>query len=705
MKFEQKWIAYENGIRENAFHANVPGCVQKDYAEAHGFENYQYADNVHQFDAIEDYAWTYECDLSYTLAEGEKLFFVSRGIDYAYEIYLNDDLLYSHEGMFSPVEVDLTEKLAEENRLRVVIAPHPKRADAPAGTRDEADRSTKPAVSYGWDFHPRLIVSGIWDETYLETRAADYIYRCEAFYTLNDTLTKAEVEFDIDCGTTPEIEVFNPDGSLLYRGYDTKLTVETPKLWWCNGQGEPNLYTYQVKTGTCEKEGHIGFRKIELVPNEGCWEFPKCYPKTRSTPPFTIRLNDRVVFAKGTNLVNLDIFNGAVTEERYAQMLSLVKNANMNIVRCWGGAAVNKEAFFDLCDAYGIMVWQEFPLACNNYYGEHYLETLGKEATAVIKRVRKHPAHVLWCGGNELFCSWSRMTEQSEALRLLNKLCYELDRKKPFIMSSPVMGVAHGPYQFYDYGTGTDSLTAFYKSKSIAYPEFGVPSIAEKSILEEIIPPDEIGTLQLTGSWEIHHAYWAQLDIMEAVLGEVKELSEQIRFSNLFQAVGYQAIFEEARRQKPLCSMALNWCFNEPWTTAANNSVVSYPARKKPAYYAIQAALRPVVASARNFKFGYQPGEVFRAELWLLNDSTCEVSDTIRAYLEFDGEEIFVMEWKTGTVAANCNRCGNMIQYILPDTEKTFFKLKLKSENGYDSEYTLYIEKKKVKVVRMINDN
>ena len=90
-----------------------------------------------------------------------------------------------------------------------------------------------------------------------------------------------------------------------------------------------------------------------------------------------------------------------------------------------------------ICDELGIMVWQEFPLACNNYVATpHYLQVLEQEATAIVKKIRRHPCHVLWCGGNELFNDWSGMTDQSLALRLLNKICYENDMEKPFIMTA-----------------------------------------------------------------------------------------------------------------------------------------------------------------------------------------------------------------------------------------------------------------------------
>ena len=121
----------------------------------------------------------------------------------------------------------------------------------------------------------------------------------------------------------------------------------------------------------------------------------------------------------------------------------------MNIFRLWGGAGIQKDEFYEICDRLGIMVWQEFMLACNNYVANpHYMETLEREATSIIIHLRRHPSLVIWCGGNELFNSWSGMDDQSRALRLLNKLCFELDYERPFFQTSPLTGMAHGGYTF-----------------------------------------------------------------------------------------------------------------------------------------------------------------------------------------------------------------------------------------------------------------
>jgi len=201
-------------------------------------------------------------------------------------------------------------------------------------------------------------------------------------------------------------------------------------------------------------------------------------------PPAQIKLNGREIFAKGTNWVNPEIFPGIISGERYKEILDVVVATNFNIVRAWGGSIVNKSSFFELCDTMGIMVWQEFPLSCNDYPDDaSYLNLLKNEATAIIRRIRKHPSLMLWCGGNELFNSWSGMTDQSLALRMLNALCYELDRNTPYIPTSPLFGIAHGNYVFK--WKGQEVFDMMNNSHYTAYVETGMPGISPIETLKK----------------------------------------------------------------------------------------------------------------------------------------------------------------------------------------------------------------------------
>ena len=271
MIFEQKWLGAritENG--EEVFVASVPGNIQNDYAKAKGFRDVMYGDGCRQFEPLEGDEWEYRARLDYRTEENERVFFVSRGIDYRYRIDLNGRAVYEHEGVFKPVEVDLTGLLRGDDTLCVHIFPHPKRAGAKKGTRDEADRSCKPPVCYGWDWNPRLLISGMWREAYIETRKPGYIRNAEAFYTLSPGLDSAEVRFDVDCEYPCKIRLYDPDGNLLYGGENKTVTVESPRLWWCRGQGEQPLYSWEAESSSGMKaRGRIGFRRVRLVRNAG----------------------------------------------------------------------------------------------------------------------------------------------------------------------------------------------------------------------------------------------------------------------------------------------------------------------------------------------------------------------------------------------------------------------------------------------------
>ncbi|MBR6709887.1 MAG: hypothetical protein IKL84_09470, partial [Clostridia bacterium] len=502
-----------------------------------------------------------------------------------------------------------------------------------------------------WDWHPRVIPSGIWDDTYIETRKADHITRAEATYTLADDFSRADLHFDVECGGAFRITLLDPDGKQIYCGSETDVAIEHPALWWCRGQGKANLYTYEIASASDTKKGHIGFRRVKLVMNEGAWLEPVEFPKSRSVPPCQIELNGRQIFAKGSNYVNQEIFTGTLTREKYEEQIRLAAECNMNIFRCWGGSGVQKADFYELCDIYGIMVWVEFPLACNNYYdSDHYLAVLEQEAIAIIRKLRCHPCVTLWCGGNELFNRWSGMTDQHLALRLLDKLTYELCREVPYIMTSPLSGMKHGGYTFIDGRTGLDQFALFAQSRATAYTEFGMPGIASVEMLREIIPEDELFPIpeDRGGSWKAHHAFfawgqeaWMGYPTLEKY-GDVSTLENLVETSQWLQYAGYKAIFEEARRQKPYCSMAINWCWCEPWKCAVNNSLIAYPAVKKSGWYSVRDSLRDVVGTARMLRFDYTRGEQFSCELWLLNDLPEPVTDaevSVKAVIPLESGE------------------------------------------------------------------
>lgn len=174
----------------------VPGNIQYDYGVFRGFGQVHYGTNVDQYRELEDDTWFYRAEFEQVPAEGERIFFVSEGIDYQCELWLNGHLLCTHEGMFSRIEADLTEWLSlKKNILDIKILPHPS-SGCPRGTgRAEAKDSCKSPVEYGWDWHPRLLTSGLWQNAWIERRGKDDIRDCRVCYQLNETRSAAQIFF------------------------------------------------------------------------------------------------------------------------------------------------------------------------------------------------------------------------------------------------------------------------------------------------------------------------------------------------------------------------------------------------------------------------------------------------------------------------------------------------------------------------------
>lgn len=708
-------IGYIRNPREKPrewYPAKVPGAAQLDYARAHQWPPEVEGINFREYKWMEDVYWLYTTLLDFEVEADEIATLYIRGIDYRYQIRVGKEILVDNEGMFSHISCDVTNYAGKA--LEVLIWPSPKEDDS--DTRTQARKSCKAAACYAWDWHPRLVTAGIWDEAILRIRKKRSIRAMDVTYELTENLDVCYLKVAIEVNSDCTLQVRLRDGDAIVaeavrssaeRFADFYIIVENPKLWYPVGYGAQ--YRYEIEAAVVGIDGlfldccsrTVGFRRSRLVMNEGSWVEPSKFPKSRSDAPATLEINGRRLFAKGSNWVNAQIFPGEMTREHYDRLLTMVTDANMNILRIWGGGFINKESFFDLCDEKGIMVWQEFPLACNEYPDDpDYLEVLEREATAIVRRLRSHPSVVLWCGGNELFNNWSGMTDQNHALRLLNSICYEEDRNTPFIMTSPLNGMAHGHYLNYDAETNLEAITMFCRSDNTAYTEFGAPGAAAPEYIKKFISPEDYADCNATNEvWREHHAFnaWTEDSWLREVevhyyFGGYDDVDDLCRKTQFIQAMSYKSNFEEMRKQWPHCAMALNWCLNEPWPTFANNSLISWPDVAKPAYYAVQSALRPQLASLRIDRHLWRGGETFRADVWILNDSLeyLQGGEITVAYALGDELGTICAKLSYPAVAPQKNLpCGG-VMFNLPVDFSGMIRIRLSAvgKPEMDSEYT-----------------
>jgi len=301
------------------------------------------------------------------------------------------------------------------------------------------------------------------------------------------------------------------------------------------------------------------------------------------------------------------------------------------------------------------------------------------------------------------------MTEQSLALRLLNSLCYQLDPHTPFNYTSPLNGMGHGHYVFYDFTTNEEVFRWMAKAHNTAYTEFAVPGVAGLDVLKSFIPENELFPPEKNSIWEFHHAYkvWGEeahlhMPVLEKYFGKMQSLEELVRYNQLLQCEGVKFIYEEARRQKPFCSMALNWCYQEPWPSAANCNLINWPNEIKPAYYHVANACRPVMASVRIPKFEWKEGEEFSCDLFMLNDTYDNLANkTVQVIMQYNGREKELLSWDCPGGDGFKNIQGPTVKTKIPRMKTNLFSIQVRVEGEpqYNSTYMLLFSGKNVQKI------
>ena len=270
----------------------------------------------------------------------------------------------------------------------------------------------------------------------------------------------------------------------------TRLTFEVnvpdPHLWFPWDRGNPDLYALTVEV---QRSGHVldrvtesvGLREITLRRN------PDTPPKAKD---WTFVVNGQPVYLRGANWVPADAFPARVMEGDYRALLEMARAANLNALRVWGGGLREKKAFYDLCDQMGLLVWQEFPLACaflTRYpRSPEYLALVESETREIVRQVRNHPSVVLWCGGNEFDPQRNRPVV--EAMR---RAAIDEDGTRPFQAASPYGGDSHNWkiwHQFYPPESYQQDTAQIMSEFGLQAPPV-VESLRRFLPLEEMWPP------------------------------------------------------------------------------------------------------------------------------------------------------------------------------------------------------------------------
>lgn len=654
--------------------AQVPGVVQEDLLEQGIIEDPYYDMNSYKAEWTSQRNWIYKRFVNFgEELKGKRLRLHYEGVDYNAEFYINGHLLGIHEGMFTSVEFDITDlvKFGENNIIAVHIDEAP-REHGQVGYTSKVT-TTKSRVTYWWDFATRIIPLGIWDEAYIIADEGISFSNVRVLPRVSDNFEQGTVYTEIKITSQRRTKV-ELNLKLAYEGNtvsEERLTVyltegenavnihsivNTPELWWPNGHGKQNLYRCEIlmleeeKEIYCHNEG-FGFRRLLRLPNEG---FQKA-------PNYKFNVNGKDIFIKGWNWVPVDLMYGREKTEKYEHLIKLAKEANINMLRVWGGGLIEKEIFYRLCDENGIMIWQEFTQSSSGLDNfpsseQWYIDMFSNYAVEVIKKRRNHASLIIWCGGNELLDSKSvPLDETHPVLEMLNELVLKHGNDQIFLATSPygkVFGVnleilkkknrtedgahvvygqphlegksdsgdeivelydVHGPWMYLGL---TDHYSLYNENTSALHSEFGVEGTVLYEDLKKFISEDKMWPpLRDNRTWSHHGAWFINFPMMEKVFGSLTDMKEYCKLSHYLQAEGLRYGIEANRRRMPQCGGTLPWQFNEPYPNAVCTNSVDYYGKPKMAYYYAKKAYEPVNVSLKYTSQTFKGNLGF--EIWL----------------------------------------------------------------------------------------
>ncbi len=626
--------------------ADVPGCVHTDLMAAGRIPDPLHDLNELDVLWIDEADWEYkrEFDLDEAATKRAALWLVCEGLDTIAEISVNDHAVSRTQNMFRRYRFDVAEHVRPgENRIRIVFR-SPVRigkeraaatgAELPGTEYTWSNGRTrkvyrpyvrKAQYQFGWDWGPCLATSGIWRDIHLiatdtpvieyvttqQRHDANHIALTVTAHLLSTSTTKGTLAVRVG-DAVEQMRV----PCTLEAGESTTsagVLIEDPHLWQPVGYGEPYLYPLEVSWETADGEiadthaTRVGLRTVELIRE------PDDVGES-----WTLRVNGRDIFCKGANWIPADPFPHRVPRERYAALIDAALDANMNMLRVWGGGIFEHDAFYELCDERGVLVWQDLMFACAGYPADNeFLAEAAAETRHQIRRLHNHPCIALWCGDNEnewlIDAFWSKMpfwpTLRKDYKRLINDtlapVVQEEDPQRPWWPGSPSNGGGgvpndpdRGDAHFWEVWHERKPFERYQEIMPRFCSEFGFQSLPSLATLRSAIstpltsPDDE--TLQ-------HHQRHARgykiiKENIKRLFREPCDLTDWCYLSQITHGLALQTAVEHWRRGKPRCMGALYWQLQDCWVVSSWASV-DYELRYKAAHYFAKRFYAPLMSS------------------------------------------------------------------------------------------------------------
>ena len=729
--------------------ATVPGDVHLDLLANKRIPDPFYRDDEAKLQWIEQASWEYQdtFDVPAGLLGKANVDLVFDGLDAAAEVYLNDAHVLSANNMFRIWRVPVKDHLhAGKNVLRVEFPSPIKAAEKVAATdpwqpKTQTEAKTyirKAAYEYGWDWGPRFVTTGIWRPVRLEAwekvRIADFAIR-QRDVSKEVAHLDAQVEVEAASAGTVSVVVHYWENGLPLRGLspsvitkanlhagrnviDLPIEIHQPKLWYPAGYGNQSRYEFTAYLSTIAetkaspqvveiRDVTSGLRSIVLDRHPDKWG--------RS---FQFVVNGIPVFGKGADVIPFDSFANRVTTADYRRILESARDANMNMIRHWGGGYYETDEFYSICDELGIMVWQDLMFGNDWQPGTYAFKlNIESEAEDQVRRLRNHPSIVIWSGNNEteealnwgergslpLNIKWQMWQDYlTEFSGILNRVVARLDPETPYWPSSPSSdyeettanygrGYQSGDAHIWDVWHGRVPFSTYETHHARFVTEYGFQSFPEMRTIESFTQPDDRKDI-FTPVMLVHQKNNEGNAIIHDYLlkdyPEPKDFPSFLYVSQVLQAEGIKIGAEHMRRSMPETMGSIFWQLNDCWPVASWSSIDYYGRWKALQYYA-RRFYAPVLVSPH-----VEDGAV---KVYIVSDKTETQKATLRVRLmDFDGK-VLLEEKQDVDVASLASKVyldwpfSKLMQAGASDTSRVFVVAELSAGDKEVSRNLTYL--------------
>ncbi|MDB6094946.1 MAG: csxA 1 [Verrucomicrobia bacterium] len=628
--------------------AVVPGCVHRDLLRHGLIPDPFFGTNELGLQWIEQHDWEYRAIFtvpSSLLAEPE-VDLVCDGLDTLATVFLNGKKIAASDNMFVPLRIAIRRSLKPgRNELRFFFASAGRALEKtrpehrPKEFNDSGGRCSvfrKQQCQFGWDWGPRFVTAGIWRslriEAWGQARLAsvqvNQTHTAEGAVTLNivpqiatngtratrgtRTGASSNVTYYVTLTLGDEIVAIASGAPK-----DLTISIPDPQRWWPNGHGEQPLY--QVRVIARDPNGaeigqwsqRIGLRTIALERKKDRWG-----------KSFQFVVNGRAIFAKGANWIPAHSFVAGLGRADYERDVRSAARANMNMLRVWGGGIYEHEAFYDLCDELGLLVWQDFMFACTLYPGDRaFLDSVELEARTQVARLRHRACLALWCGNNEIeMLNWDALKKSPKLRRNYDAIFHRVlpaavtagDGVTAYWPTSPYRGPGHGSdyttqalgektgdAHYWDVWHARHPVKDYEKWQFRFVSEFGMQSYSSPATQATFCPPDDTNVFGAVMENHQKNAAGNQiiLDYVSRLYRFPQDQASLIYLSQLNQAHCMQVGVEHYRRSMPRCMGALYWQLNDCWPVASWSSI-EHTGRWKALHHVARRFFAPALVTA-----------------------------------------------------------------------------------------------------------